>query len=154
MKTNLGITVTIRKVSSGYKVTSFAGEDLNQLYSISKVLMKSTEYARCYCVALDWQGEQLFEVRPEQSAPAPYQAPVPQHHQPHPQMNNYGYQHTPQLPPQQQAYYPPPQQQMPQRQYMQYAEAPPQYVQAVPTYEGVIEPDGSYGARPALPGRR
>jgi hypothetical protein len=151
MSKSLSITVTIRKISSGYKVTAFAGENQDHLYSICKVLMKSPEYARCYCVALDWQGEPLFEVRPEEASPAPYQ--MPQRAPQLPQQTDYGYQH-PTPPPQQyhhaqlpqQAYYPPVQQ--------HYAAPPPQYARStVATHEGVIESNGGYSVR-ALPAHR
>jgi hypothetical protein len=90
------IVVTLRKVSTGAKVTSFSMDDLNHAYSIATVLVRSSEYGRCYCVGMDWQQEPLFNVQPSavQQAPAPYQAPSPHH--------------APQAT--QQAYYAPPQQ--------------------------------------------
>ena len=140
-RTSSSITVTLRKVSTGAKVCAFAMEDQNHAYSIAKVLMRSTEYGRCYTICTSWDGDQLFCIQPEQvqNTPAPYMAPappmVPQHHYPM----------QPQLP----AYAPQP----------VYAQPPPQYrprqESYIDTVGGPEIPEDPF--RPALPayqGRR
>ena len=149
-----GITLTIRKVSSGYKVVALQGEDMNHLYSIARILIRSPEYQRCYAVGTDWQGNSLFNVQPEQvyQPQAPYQTPYQTPQQPYPQM---GYQQ-----PQQPQYALPAYQQQAQP-GNPYAmppgyQAPPGY-RAVPAYVEDAEVDEPYGVRPAypaLPGRR
>lgn len=92
------ITVSLRKVSTGYRVTQFAMDDLDHAYSIATVLLRSQEYSRCFAIALSWQGDQVFHLTPEQvtQGPAPYCAPIP------PQAHGYappGYAPQPQYPP-------------------------------------------------------
>jgi hypothetical protein len=120
-----GVTVTLRKVSTGHRVCAFQLDDLNHAYSIAMVLVRSREYMRCYAVATDWQGDVLFNLQPEQVAqgPAPYVAPQPQpQHYALPQPQ---YPVQPQYP---QPQYPPPHQSgfYPQQQF-----APP----ALPQYQ-------------------
>jgi hypothetical protein len=119
------ITVTLRKVATGHKVTAFAMDDMNQAYSIAKILISSQAYSHCYAVGTSWNGDTLFNVQPEQPQVAPYQMP----------------QAAPQLPyyPQQQAY--PQQHQYPQPQYPQngYYQQQPQYP-ALPHYQQPQQP--------------
>lgn len=57
------ITVTLRKVSTGYKILAFCTDDMNGAYAMSQVLIASPAYSRCYAVATGWEGNVLFEVR-------------------------------------------------------------------------------------------
>lgn len=111
MKNAMSITVTIRTLSAGRKLCALLMEDLSHAHSVAKTLMESPNYAKCYVVATDWQGAELFNLRPQeacvpppvvmpqyypQMAPPPAPMP-PQHYQ------AYGYQapqqYRPALPP-------------------------------------------------------
>jgi hypothetical protein len=130
------IVVVLRKISSGHKVVAFQGDSMDHMYSIARILIGSQEYNRCYAVGADWQGNQLFNVQPEQvyQAPAPYQAPQ----QGYPQMPQGVYPQQYALPPYQQRPSPPP---MPQ-QGQPYG--PPPGYRAVPAYV-----EDSYAAEPS-----
>lgn len=136
------IVVTLRKISSGHKVCAIQGDSMDHLYSIARILIRSAEYNRCYAVGADWQGNQLFNVQPEQvyQAPAPYQAPQ----QGYPQMG-YQQQGCPQQPqyalP---AYQQPPMAPQPGNPYG----APPGY-RAVPAYVEEARADDAYGPPPS-----
>ena len=150
------ITVALRKVSSGHRVTAFQMDDMNHAYSIATILLRSPEYSRCFAVALDFQGDQIFHLTPEQvtQAPAPYC--VPQQQAPQPQYAPQGYaqpQYAPALP----QYAPPPQQPPPFQGYP--AQYPQQgYAQPHPTYQAeVVEdfpPPPGFGRLLPPPGRR
>lgn len=70
------VTVTLRKVSTGYKILAFYTEDMNGAYAMAQVLIASPSYNRCYAVATGWEGNVLFEVRGASQAHP--QAVVPQ----------------------------------------------------------------------------
>jgi hypothetical protein len=72
-------TCTIRKVTTGYKVSAFCGDSLDDLRAISTTLMQSTSWSLCYIVCTDWQGNQCFVLQPQgqsQLAPGAGYAPV------------------------------------------------------------------------------
>lgn len=143
-KNGPGITLTLRKISTGYKVVAVAGDDMNHLYSIARILIRSPEYNRCYAVGTDWEGNQLFNVQPEQvyQAPAPYVAPP----QPSQFQAHYAAQQGYQQLPAPQGYYPcPPGHPMQQ--------AAPGY-RAVPEILGGTDAYGPPPNYPALPPRR
>jgi hypothetical protein len=145
------VTVTLRKVSTGHRVTAFSLDDLNHGYSIATILVRSQEYGRCYAVGTSWQGDVLFNVQPEAPSMAPYQAPqTPQVHAP-PPPRQYAY--PPQALPQHAA---PPQ-------YAPPTPPPPSGYHTVPYRQGaVVEAqfeENDFGPPPgypqfALPGRR
>jgi hypothetical protein len=69
---NTMYTCTVRKVSSGYRITAFQGDNLQHLHAICTTLMASPNYARCYIVCVDWQDNILFNLQPQMSsAPSP-----------------------------------------------------------------------------------
>lgn len=56
------VTLTIRKRSTGYKIAALGVESLDHAWTIANVLVRSSEYARCFVVALNWDGSELFSV--------------------------------------------------------------------------------------------
>jgi hypothetical protein len=65
-------TCAIRKVSSGYRITAFQGDNLQHLHSICVVLLASPNYSGCYIVCTDWQNNVLFNLQPQPAyAPSP-----------------------------------------------------------------------------------
>lgn len=84
-------TCTIRKISTGHKITAFQGDSLDHLRSIGLVLVASPNYSRCYIVCTDWQGNVLFNLQPQASvglapgAGLPAYAPPPAYPQAPPQ---------------------------------------------------------------------
>lgn len=62
---NTMYTCTIRKVSTGYKLSAFQGDNLEHLHAICATLMQSPNYSRCYIVCVDWQGNVLFNMQPQ-----------------------------------------------------------------------------------------
>lgn len=125
-----GITCTIRRASSGYKITSFLIESQDHAFSICKILMRSPEYQNAYISAENWDGTQLFLVHPEQAQPAPYPMPQPAQPQYAQQQAPYGYIPAPQYPPLPQQAYTEQDPFRPQQQYPQ-AQAYPQAQQQV-----------------------
>lgn len=135
MSKHLTFTVTLRKVTTGYKVAAFLCDDMNHAYSMAAVLIKSQEYCRCYAVGVDWQGNQAFVVNPvEECAPPPVAMPQVQH-QPQPA-------YVPQFAPQQASY--------PQALPAYYA-PPPAQVQAYHPQQQARPVPGPYGIRPVYP---
>jgi len=104
-------TVTLRKISSGYKIVAFQLDRLEHAYAISQTLLASPAYSRCYAVCTDWQGTPMFTLQPGGVGviPPPQMAPpmAPPPPPPPPVYPQY-----PQALPQQAAYpaYPEPQQ--------------------------------------------
>lgn len=101
MKNGLTITVTLRKRDTGWKVWSYATDDANGAKTSAQILVDSSTFRNCYAVAVDWQGDIMFECRPgevggefvvPQAVPhvhVPMAAPVVQQ-LPQPQYGSYG----------------------------------------------------------------
>lgn len=71
-------TLTLRKVETGYKVTSFAMDDLQHAYSVATTIMQGPNYARCYLVCVDRNRAQMFVVHHGVPAAAPAAQGAPQ----------------------------------------------------------------------------
>lgn len=86
MSKGLTITVTLRKRDTGWRVWAFQSENLDWARAAAQILVDSPTFRHCYAVATDWNGDIMFECRPQEVAPPP--APVPR--MPPPQ-RAYGY---------------------------------------------------------------
>lgn len=95
MKNASFYTVSLRKVSTGHKVTAFMMESLDDARAIAVTLVNSTNYNRCFASCLDWQGEQCFAIYPQSAEQVP-PPQVPQQLQGYAQPVQHQYQQLPQ----------------------------------------------------------
>lgn len=72
------VTLTLRKRSSGYRVTTFQAEDFNHAHALAGILIASDVYGRCFVRATDWQGNELFVLGLDKAAADRLQEPAPQ----------------------------------------------------------------------------
>lgn len=84
MKTGLVITVTLRKRDTGYRIWAFQTDNQEWAKTAAQILVNSTTFRNCFAVGTDWEGEIVFECRPEgdqvprgTSVPPVYVPPVP-----------------------------------------------------------------------------
>lgn len=54
------ITLTLRRRKSGWRVTTFLAEDLNNAHALAQILLASETYGRCYIVGSSWDNAELF----------------------------------------------------------------------------------------------
>lgn len=54
------ITLTLRRRKSGFRITTFLAEDMNNAYALAQILLASETYGRCYIVGSSWDNAELF----------------------------------------------------------------------------------------------